>query len=34
VPVGDIWGIGRKTNAKLQKLGIYTAADRVMPESW
>jgi DNA polymerase V len=32
VPVGDIWGIGRKTNAKLQKLGIYTAADlRAMP---
>jgi hypothetical protein len=26
VPVGDIWGIGRKTDAKLQKLGIYTAA--------
>lgn len=32
VPVGDIWGIGRKTDAKLQKLGIYTAADlRDMP---
>jgi nucleotidyltransferase/DNA polymerase involved in DNA repair len=32
VPVGDIWGIGRKTGAKLQKLGIYTAADlRDMP---
>jgi len=32
VPVGDIWGIGRKTNAKLQKLGIHTAADlRAMP---
>ena len=32
VPVGDIWGIGRKTDAKLQRLGIYTAADlRDMP---
>ncbi|AGI73001.1 UV inducable DNA polymerase [Octadecabacter arcticus 238] len=32
VPVGDIWGIGCKTDAKLQKLGIYTAADpRDMP---
>ncbi len=32
VPVGDIWGIGRKTDAKLRKLGIYTAADlRDMP---
>lgn len=32
VPIGDIWGIGRKTNAKLQKLGIYTAADlQAMP---
>ena len=32
VSVGDIWGIGRKTNAKLQKLQIYTAADlRKMP---
>ena len=32
VPVGDIWGIGRKTAAKLQKLGIHTAADlRAMP---
>jgi len=32
VPVGDIWGIGRKTDAKLQKLGIYTAAElRDMP---
>jgi DNA polymerase V len=32
VPVGDIWGIGRKIDAKLQKLGIYTAADlRDMP---
>jgi DNA polymerase V len=32
VPVGEIWGIGRKTNAKLQKLGIHTAADlRDMP---
>jgi DNA polymerase V len=27
VPVGDIWGGGRKTNAKLQTLGIHTAAD-------
>lgn len=32
VPVGKIWGIGRKTDAKLQKLGIGTAADlRDMP---
>ena len=32
VPVGDIWGIGRKTNMKLQKLNIHTAADlRAMP---
>ena len=32
VPVGDIWGIGRKTNMKLQKLSIHTAADlRAMP---
>ena len=32
VPVGDIWGIGRKTEAKLKKLGIRTAADlRDMP---
>lgn len=27
VPVSDIWGIGRKTNKKLNGLGIYTAAD-------
>ncbi len=32
VPVGDIWGIGRKTTAKLQGLGIGTAAElRDMP---
>jgi DNA polymerase V len=32
VPVGDIWGIGRKTNAKLKRLGILTALDlRSMP---
>ena len=32
VPVGDIWGIGRQTNVKLQKLGIHTAAElRMMP---
>jgi DNA polymerase V len=32
VPVGDIWGIGRKTNMKLRKLSIHTAADlRAMP---
>ena len=32
VPVGDIWGIGRKTQAKLQGLGISTAAElRDMP---
>ncbi len=32
VPVGEIWGMGCKTDAKLQKLGIYTAADlRDMP---
>ena len=32
VPVGDIWGIGRRTQAKLQELGIGTAAElRDMP---
>jgi DNA polymerase V len=32
VPVGDIWGIGRKTTAKLHELGITTAAQlRDMP---
>jgi len=32
VPVGDIWGIGRRTEAKLQALGIGTAAElRDMP---
>lgn len=32
VPVGNIWGIGPKTNKKLMGLGIYTAADlRDMP---
>ena len=32
VQVGDIWGVGRKTEAKLNKLGIRTAADlRDMP---
>lgn len=32
VPVGDIWGVGRKTDAKLQALGIGTAAElRDMP---
>lgn len=32
IPVGDIWGIGRKTEAKLQGVGITTAADlRDMP---
>lgn len=32
VPVGDIWGIGRKTKAKLDGIGITTAADlRDMP---
>jgi len=32
VPVGDIWGIGRKTEAKLQGIGIGTAAElRAMP---
>ena len=32
VPVGDIWGVGRKTKAKLHQLGIHTAADlRAMP---
>jgi DNA polymerase V len=32
VPVGDIWGIGRRTEAKLRALGIMTAADlRDMP---
>ena len=32
VPVGDIWGIGRKTQAKLHGVGIGTAAElRDMP---
>ncbi|MCA1777700.1 MAG: Y-family DNA polymerase, partial [Loktanella sp.] len=32
VPVGDIWGIGRRTEAKLQEVGIGTAAElRAMP---
>ena len=32
VPVGDIWGIGHRTEAKLKALGIGTAADlRDMP---
>lgn len=32
VPVGDIWGIGRKTKVKLENIGIHTAADlRDMP---
>jgi len=32
VPVGDIWGIGRRTTAKLEGLGISTAAElRDMP---
>ncbi|WP_179381283.1 Y-family DNA polymerase [Jannaschia marina] len=32
VPVGDIWGIGSRTDAKLAKLGIRTAAElRAMP---
>ena len=32
VPVGDIWGIGRRTQAKLHGLGIGTAAElRAMP---
>jgi len=32
VPVGDIWGIGKKTEAKLHGLGIGTAAElRDMP---
>jgi DNA polymerase V len=32
VPVGDIWGIGRRTEAKLHGLGIGTAAElRDMP---
>ena len=32
VPVGDIWGIGRKTEAKLKGIGIHTAAElRDMP---
>lgn len=32
VPVGDIWGVGRKTQAKLQNIGVRTAADlRDMP---
>lgn len=32
VPVGDIWGVGKKTEVKLQRLNIKTAADlRAMP---
>lgn len=32
VPVGDIWGIGRRTEAKLHRVGIGTAAElRTMP---
>ena len=32
VPVGDIWGIGHRTEAKLHGLGIWTAAElRAMP---
>ena len=32
VPVGDLWGIGRRTEAKLRALGIGTAAElRDMP---
>jgi DNA polymerase V len=27
VPVGEVWGIGSKTTAKLNKLGIYTVWD-------
>ena len=27
VPVGDLWGIGRKTEAKLRGIGINTVAD-------
>jgi DNA polymerase V len=27
VPVGEVWGIGSKTTAKLNKLGIYTTWD-------
>ncbi len=26
-PVGDIWGVGRRNNSKLEKAGIYTAKD-------
>jgi DNA polymerase V len=32
VPVGDVWGVGGKTKAKLALLGVHTAADlRDMP---
>ena len=32
VPVGDIWGVGRQTQKKLQAVGIHTAGDlRDMP---
>jgi DNA polymerase V len=32
VPVGDIWGVGGRTRAKLAPLGVHTAADlRDMP---
>lgn len=27
VPVGDVWGVGRRLTPKLQTLGIHTAAD-------
>ena len=33
--VGDVWGIGRRSVAKLNKIGVYKAADFVkLPESW
>lgn len=26
-PIGDVWGIGKQTNQKLNKIGVFTAAD-------
>ncbi|RYZ29249.1 MAG: Y-family DNA polymerase [Chitinophagaceae bacterium] len=34
-PVGDLWGIGRRSAKKLMELGIHTGWDlRQMPEEW
>jgi DNA polymerase V len=35
LPVGDIWGIGRRHEDRLKAMGVYTAADFVaLPEAW